>query len=142
MPQDSNSFSKLALSLINVFETREKELNDEKITVNDLVSKVAFFYEKFRTAMDYGTEETIPRRAIERMLKRMLFLDQKPKNIGQDLVRELIWAGYFPNATVPESLINRVSNCIDLYLNLKDKILEKNVLKNEDTNKFILEILS
>lgn len=142
MPQDSNSFSKLALSLINVFETREKELNDEKITVNDLVSKVAFFYEKFRTAMDYGTEETIPRRAMERMLKRMLFLDQKPKNIGEDLVRELIWAGYFPNATVPESLINRVSNCINLYLNLKDKILEKKILRNEDINKFILEILS
>src|SRR3990167_342998 len=112
----SNSFSKLATHLINVFETREKELNDEKITVNDLVSKVAFFYEKFRTAMDYGTEETIPRRAIERMLKRMFFLEQKPKNLAEDLIRELIWAGYFPNATVPESLIDRVSTSISLYL--------------------------
>jgi len=138
----SHSFSKLATHLIDVFETQEKELNDERITVNDLVSKVAYFYEKFRTAMDYGTEETIPRRAIERILKRMLFLNQKPKNVAEDLVRELIWAGYFPNATVPQSLIDRVSASINLYLNLKDRVLERKTLKNEDINEFILEVLS
>ena len=138
----SNSYSKLATHLINVFETREKELNDEKITVNDLVSKVAYFYEKFRTAMDYGTEETIPRRAIERMLKRMLFLEQKPKTLAEDLIRELIWAGYFPNATVPESLIDRVSTSISLYLHLKNSLSKRNTLKKEDINDFILEVLS
>ena len=138
----SNSFSKLAAHLIDVFETQEKELTDEKITVNDLVSKVAYFYEKFRTSMDYGTEETIPRRAIERMLKRMLFLNQKPKNVAGDLVRELIWAGYFPNATVPQSLIDRVSASIDLYLNLKNKVVEKKILKNEAIDEFILEVMS
>lgn len=138
----SNSFSKLSEHLINIFEIREKELNDEKITVNDLVSKVAYFYEKFRTAMDYGTEETILRRAIERILKRMLFLKQNPKSVAENLVRELIWAGYFPNATVSQSLIDKVSASITLYLELKDKILAKRVLKNEDIGQFVLEILS
>jgi hypothetical protein len=136
------SFSKLAGALINIFETRDKELNDEKITVNDLVSKVAFWYEKLRTAMDYGSEETIPRRAIERMLKRMLFLEQDAKLLAKDLVRELIWAGYFPNATVPESIINRVATSINLYLNLKNKVLENKTNLNEDLNEIIIQLLS
>lgn len=137
-----NSFSKLSSHLISVFEMHEKELNDEKITVNDLVSKVAYFYEKFRTAMDYGTEETILRRAIERILKRMLFLKQNPKSASENLIRELIWAGYFPNATVSQSLIDHVSSTITLHLELKEKILERRILKNEDIDEFILDILS
>src|SRR3989338_4001071 len=102
------SFSTLALKLVDVFEKKDSQLNDERIIVNELLSKVASFYEKFRTAMDYGSEETIPRRAIERMLKRMLFLEKDSKALSQDLLRELIWAGYLPNATVPELIIDDV----------------------------------
>ena len=140
MPQ--NSLSSLALRLINVFESKENQLSDEKITVNELLSKVASFYEKFRTAMDYGSEETIPRRAIERMLKRMLFLEGNSKNLADDLVRELIWAGYFPNATVPHTLIKTISDSIDMHLELRKKISEKKILGNDEANEFIIHILS
>lgn len=136
------SLSSLALKLINVFEHKESFLNDERIIVSDLLSKVASFYEKFRTAMDYGSEETIPRRAIERMLKRMLFLDRNSKNLAEDLVRELIWAGYFPNATVPGSIIQSVTNSIDLHLKLGNILIEKKLLGIDATNEFILQILS
>ncbi len=138
----SYSFSNLAISLISVFEIQQNQLNDEKITVNDLLSKIASWYEKFRTAMDYGSEETIPRRAIERMLKRMLFLETNSTSIAKDLVRELIWAGYFPNATVPHSLIEEVGNSIDLHLKLKREIGKQKVLSSDNLNEFILEILS
>ena len=138
----SYSFSNLATSLIKVFEIQQNQLNDEKITVNDLLSKIASWYEKFRTAMDYGSEETIPRRAIERMLKRMLFLETNSKSIAKDLVRELIWAGYFPNATVPHSLIEAVANSIDLHLKLKNEISKQKILSSDNLNEFILQILS
>ncbi|KKP80485.1 MAG: hypothetical protein UR81_C0026G0003 [Candidatus Levybacteria bacterium GW2011_GWB1_35_5] len=138
----SYSFSNLAISLIEVFETQQNQLNDEKITVNDLLSKFASWYEKFRTAMDYGSEETIPRRAIERMLKRMLFLETNSRSIAKGLVRELIWAGYFPNATVPHSLIERVANSIDLHLKLKDEVTKQKVLSSDKLNEFTLQILS
>ena len=140
MPQ--NSLSTLALKLINVFEHKESFLNDERITVSDLLSKVASFYEKFRTAMDYGSEETIPRRAIERMLKRMLFLEGNSKNLAEDLVRELIWAGYFPNATVPHTLIKTISDSIDMHLELRKKISGRKILGNDEANEFIIHILS
>ncbi len=138
----SNSFSNLAFALINVFESKDQTLNDEKVTVNPLVSRVASFYEKFRTAMDYGSEETIPRRAIERILKRMFFLEKKPKQIAQDLVRELIWAGYFPNATVSQSLTDRVASTLDLHIKLKEEISHKKIISSDELNEFILQILS
>ena len=142
MPQDQNFLSPSANVLINIFEQEEKEEDDDKIVVNQLISKVASFYEKFRTAMDYGSEETIPRRAIERMLKRMLFLEKDSKALSQDLLRELIWAGYLPNATVPELIINDVANSITLYLELKDKIAPKKIISREVLNEFILQTLS
>ena len=142
MPQDQNFLSPSANVLINIFEQEEKEKDDDKMVVNALISKVATFYEKFRTAMDYGSEETIPRRAIERMLKRMLFLDKNSKTLAENLVRELVWAGYFPNATVPESIINDVAKTITLYLRLKDKITDKKTFPKDEANNFILDILS
>ena len=77
MPSEPNinSLSALSDELIKKFEKPEITDNDSKISVNILVSKVASWYEKLRTSMDYGNEETILRRAIERILKRRLFLD-------------------------------------------------------------------
>lgn len=137
-----SNLSSSAVALIHVFENKYKDESADKITVNALVSKVAIFYEKFRTAMDYGSEETIPRRAIERILKRRLFLDKNPKSLSQDLVRELIWAGYFPNATVPETIIDEVAKNIELYLELKNKVSEKKSIQKESLNTFIINVLS
>jgi len=137
-----SNLSSSAIALINVFDDKYKDENAEKITVNALVSKVAFFYEKFRTAMDYGSEETIPRRAIERMLKRRLFLDKNPKSLAQDLVRELIWAGYFPNSSVPETIIDEVAKTIELFLELKNKVGDKKTIQKDNLNSFIIDVLS
>ncbi len=137
-----SNLSSSAIALINVFDDKYKDENAEKITVNALVSKVAVFYEKFRTAMDYGSEETIPRRAIERILKRRLFLDKNPKSLAQDLVRELIWAGYFPNDSIPETITDEVAKNIELYLELKNKVGDKKSISKDDLNTFIIDVLS
>ncbi|HUD09591.1 MAG TPA: hypothetical protein VMR77_02220 [Patescibacteria group bacterium] len=142
MPQDNDSFSKLSTALIKTFEPKITADTGNKISVNILVSKVASYYEKLRTAMDYGGEETILRRTIERFLKRMLFLDAVPTSVAEDLVRELIWAGYFADATVPESIVTKVSSSITLYLKLKSEILAKKLLPNVDIHSYILQLLS
>jgi len=144
MPADStsNSFSSMADALIKAFEIKPVTDTEKKITVNILVSKVAAWYEKFRTAMDYGNEETILRRAIERILKRRLFLDEDPKSLAEDLVRELVWAGYFEDSTVPESIILRVASSIKLYLKLKENVLAKRLIPNENVTEAILQLLS
>ncbi len=138
----SENISRSANALINIFENKNKEDGEEKVVVNALISKVATYYEKFRTAMDYGSEETIPRRAIERMLNRMLLLDKNSKRVAEDLVRELVWAGYFPNATVPESIINQVNEDIELFLSLKEKVAGRKIPNRDKMGNFILEVLS
>lgn len=137
-----STFSSFAEKLIAVFEKKQYEEKSDTVTVNALISKVASFYEKFRTSMDYGSEETIPRRAIERMLKRMLILEQDSKVLAQNLIRELIWAGYFPNATVPQSLTEQLAAAIDLHFKLKNSLSSQKTVSNEDLNVFIMQILS
>jgi hypothetical protein len=142
MPSDTDLFSRLAGALIKAFEPKAASDTGNKIMVNILVSKVASYYEKLRTAMDYGGEETILRRTIERSLKRMLFLDAVPTSVAEDLVRELIWAGYFQDSTVPESIITEVASKITLYLKLKDDILSKKLSLKVDIYSYILQLLS
>src|ERR1035437_8061674 len=142
MSSDNDSFSRLAGALIKAFEPEANFDTGNKISVNILVSKVASYYEKLRTAMDYGGEETILRRTIERTLKRMLFLDAVPTSVAEDLVRELIWAGYFADATVPESIVAKVASSITLYLKLKNEVLAKKLLPNIDIYSYIVQLLS
>ncbi|MEK7159990.1 MAG: hypothetical protein AAB702_00730, partial [Patescibacteria group bacterium] len=139
----SNSpFSLLANALIKAFEEKQETTSDKKISVNILVTKVASYYEKLRTSMDYGNEETILRRAIERNLKRRLFLDTDAKSLAHDLVREIIWAGYFKDDSVPESIIKKVSDSIRLHLELKEKVTKLKLTQGIDINEFIIQILS
>lgn len=144
MSSDStfNPFSHLAKALIHSFENKEAANMDKKISVNILVSKVASWYEKLRTSMDYGNEETILRRAIERILKRRLFLDAESKSLAEYLIRELIWAGYFKDDTVPESIIIKVSDSINLHLELKERIAKLKLTPRVDIYEFIVQLLS
>jgi len=143
MASSSNfTLSRMATALVDVFTQEKIENTDKKITVNQLLSKIASWYEKLRTSMDYGDEETIFRKAIERILKRKLFLDANPQAMAQGLVRELIWARYFPDASVPESIINMVSDSIGLHLRLREKLSKEKVLPENKLNEFITQILS
>ncbi|MCL5019072.1 MAG: hypothetical protein M1426_01155 [Patescibacteria group bacterium] len=143
MASSSNfALSQMATALVNVFTEEKIENTDKKITVNQLLSKIASWYEKLRTSMDYGDEETIFRKAIERILKRKLFLDTNPQAMAQGLVRELIWARYFPDASVPESIINMVAQSIALHLRLRERLSKGKALPENKLNEFITQILS
>jgi hypothetical protein len=144
MPTDlkTTAFSERTNALLKAFEVKSVIDGEKKITVNILVSRVASWYEKLRTAMDYGNEETILRRAIERILKRRLFMDADPKSLAEDLVRELLWARYFEDGTLPESLVNQVATSIKLYLRLKNSIIAQKSLQNVNVHELIIQLLS
>ena len=137
----TNTLAKLPNNLINAFEEQNILIHDERISVNLLVSKVASWYEKIRNAMDYGSDETILRRTIERILKRRLFLYSQPKSLAEDLIRELIWGGYFPNDSVPVMAEDMVAKSIDSHLKLKEYLARKKLLTDQ-TNTFIIQLLS
>ena len=82
---------------------------DEKITVHAAVSRFSFFYEKIRNLVDYKDEHLIRKAAILRMLKRLILLENDPRVIAEQLIKELIAARYLENGVLPQSLIDDVS---------------------------------
>lgn len=141
-PKILPSLSPLASLVVAVF-TRQDEVNNErKITVNPFVSKVASAYEKLRNAMEYREEEVVLRATIERILRRRLLLGGTAKTTAEPLIRELIWARYLPDNTVPESAVTRVEEAIDLYLTLRMRVLEKHRIKVGTLNDWIYQLMS
>ncbi|MBI1982534.1 MAG: hypothetical protein HYS68_03065, partial [Candidatus Levybacteria bacterium] len=134
--------SPLARSLISAFEVSEAPTRERKIAVNPVVSKFAAWYEKFRNVMDYREEEVILRAAIERILKRRLLLGGNGKTVAESLVRELVWARYFPNESIPVAMVEKVETKIDLFLELRRKILLKHHIGEITLNEWIYHLLS
>lgn len=139
---NSGELSNLAKIVVSVFEEKEKVSEGKKIVVNVVVSRVASWYEKLRNVMDYREDEVILRASIERILKRRILLGGIGKTIAEPLVRELVWARYFPNESLPESIIPQVEKTIDLHLELRRQLLIKKALGDRTINDWILHMLS
>lgn len=134
--------SRLADYVIKNFEKEQADVNERKISVNPVVAKFASWYEKLRNAMEYRDEEVILRASIERILKRRLLLGGNAQTTAEPLVRELIWARYLPDNQTPESMITKVEQTIDLYLNLRFKVLRRHRFSESTINQWIYHLMS
>lgn len=128
--------------LVSHFDRALDTNSESKVLVNPVVSEVAAWYEKIRNAMDYREDDVILRAAIERILKRRLIWGENGEKMAEPLVRELVWARYFPEASVPESLIDKIAKTITLYFSLRDLIASKHKVNRSKLDEFILQILS
>src|SRR5947209_2467348 len=124
--EQHSSLTPLGVSLIDAYQSKETPNYEPKISVNRFVSEIASWYEKLRNAMDIRDDEIVLRAAIERILKRRLLLGGTGGKISEPLVRELLWAKYFPENSLSESTIQYVSDIIDVYLDLKSRIIKQN----------------
>lgn len=82
---------------------------ETKIKVNEVVSKLAFLYEKIRYTVDFKEEHLLRKNAIERILKMRMVRERRGPEIANNLLRELIRGGYLPNNKVPETKIQSVA---------------------------------
>lgn len=128
--------------LISHFDKDKTYSYDKMISVNPVVSEVASWYEKLRNAMDFRDDDAILRAAIERIIKRRMMFGEAPKNMAEPLVRELVWARYFPEGTVPESISEKVEKTMTLYLLLQDKVNQKHRVNKGVVNQWILHLMS
>jgi len=106
------------------------EAEEAKINVSELISKVAFFYEKIRNYVDYNEEHLYRKNAIARILKRQLVIEGAiARGNGQEISRhiliELIRAGYLPNNKIPETKIEEVANILNKYITLRELSLPR-----------------
>lgn len=132
----------LTQALVSAYDRVYSASDDKTISVNPLVAELATWYEKFRTAIDYREDEVILRSAIERILKRRLILGGSGESVAAPLIRELIWARYFPDASVPESTVVKVASTIDLFLLFEKKVNDKHRLNKGMVNEWIIQLLS
>ncbi|PIR93471.1 hypothetical protein COT99_00610 [Candidatus Falkowbacteria bacterium CG10_big_fil_rev_8_21_14_0_10_43_10] len=106
-------------------EKGEEDESNSKIRVNEIISKMSFFYEKIRNAVDYKEEHLLRKNAIERILRRLLMTGHahEPQEMAKTLIIELIRAGYLANNAVLEEKIGEVAAVIDRFVKLRQLIL-------------------
>ena len=111
-----------------IYIKKNKPENDpsgeSKITVSTMVSRLAFFYEKIRNAVDYEDDHLLRKNAIKRIFKRQIVIEglvkgTKSKELSIHLLTELIQAGYLENNAIPEKKIYEVANILEKYIKLK-----------------------
>jgi len=93
---------------------------EPNVEVSQVLAPVAFFYERVRNAIDYKSEHLLKRNAIERILRRQIWErpGSDPYKIARYLVRELIWARYLKNDSIPKSKLKSISKIIERYLEI------------------------
>ncbi len=129
-----NEITQATKELIAKFTAGQRSLKPREgeatIHVDEVASKVATFYEKIRTIIDWKEEHLMRRVAIMRKLKRR-FLDLEvsnftTENFAEPLLMELIRGGYFSNDKIEESKIAEIQRVIEKYVF---------ILKNNPENK-------
>lgn len=94
-----------------------------RIQVNNTISRLAFFYEKFRNAIDYKEENLLRKNAIARILRRRLVPGADINKVAKHLVYELIRGRYLPNNSVPETKVHEVAHTINNYVLLLHEVI-------------------
>jgi hypothetical protein len=135
-------FSPAVSQLISVYQdyylALQSEVEEATLSVDEIASKVALFYEKIRKIVDWKEEHLVRRSAIERILKRKMISEISgisvvtgfdPQKIAEPLILELIRGGHFPNNKIPRKKIKEVQRALEKYT----FILENNPLsKNQE----------
>lgn len=127
-----NESAKKLFQVIYSEQLKKEEIDDNtpKIRVSSLISRVAFFYEKIRNAVDYDEEHRLRKNAIARILKRQVVIEGVIKDIDGEglsnhLLTELIRGGYLPNDKIPEEKIGEIAALLEKYLYLKNELSDK-----------------
>jgi hypothetical protein len=125
----SENAKKLFKAVYSKQNKKEPSSEEEpKISVSELISKMAFYYEKIRNTVDYQEEYLLRKGAIERILKRQLVIEgmikaSKSEEISKHLLYELIRAGYLPNDKIPERKIGEVAELVEKHIKLRNLVI-------------------
>ena len=146
MTQLSEATQKL-ITEYNIWQQSQKPKEGvSTIHVDEVALKVAAFYEKIRTIVDWKEEHLIRRSAIIRKLKRRflnleLNSSYEKEEIAEPLILELIRGGHFQNDSIEELKIANVKNVINKYIFiLKNSIENKSGKAGLQFYNWLLEI--
>ncbi len=110
-----NKSAQILVSEIILANKYLKGKNKTKTNLRRTSSTLAFAYEKARNAVEYRDEHLIRQSAIERILKRRLFMNQSSDKIASLLIKELTWARYIDDDTDINIKKEKFKNIIEKY---------------------------
>lgn len=125
-PQGSIELSQVSQALLQATKSikpRPKPDDYTKISVSRAVSFFAIAYEKVRNTIEFREEHLMRRAAIERIAKRRLSMNPTGAGEGSNIVRELLWARYFPPDSLSEVDSIEIQAIIDIYINLRTALI-------------------
>ncbi len=132
IPLEINDKGKKLFQIIYSEQTQSgvKEDHTPRIRVSALISRLSFFYEKIRNAIDYDEEHLLRKNAIHRILRRQMIIEgavlqTDARQIAEHLLVELIRGSYLPNNELPETKINEVELKLAKYIKLKEELSVK-----------------
>lgn len=116
--------------LNQILETLTKESKplveaEKTIKVNESVGQAAFYYEKLRNSLDWQDEHLFLKNAIKRTLRRRIYLGMNQRDTAKVLLRDLVWAKYFLNESVPLGYIEEVAAILRKYNYLRSNVVSR-----------------
>ena len=121
-----NAQAKKLFQVVYGEQTKAEDKRDiPRIKVSEMISKLSFYYEKIRNTVDYNEEYLLRKSAIERILRRQIVIEGtiksfKTEEVSENLLVELIRAGYLPNNQIPETKIADTAEIIEKYIKLRN----------------------
>ena len=97
------------------FALKKIESSEETVKTTEAATALAVAYEAARNAVEFRSEHLIRQAAIVRILRRRLILRETSEKVAPLLIRELVWARYLKDDSVPITKITEIENIIDKY---------------------------
>ncbi len=113
--QNLNVYSQSLIRDIQLARVYKQKLHSTLNRSAKRESSIAIAYEKARNAVEYKDEHLIRQSAIERILKRRLFLNQSNEKVASLLIKELVWAKYIDSNLADDGTIDKLKNIIKKY---------------------------
>ncbi len=143
---DSIALSKSTSALLEQFKKIKPPVAPDdlsKISVSQTVTFFALAYERIRNAVEYRDAHLIRRASIERILRRRMSMNPDGTNEGENIVRELLWARYFPNESLGAFHAEQVQKVIDVYKKILDQLLVGQTTKSRIyIRQFLIHMMS
>lgn len=138
----SEEVQKLISSHKQYVESRAPHIAEdtEKIHVDEIASKVATFYEKFRNLIQYHEAHLLRRDTIERILNRRVILRTSDGNFAEAIIKDLIRSGHLPNDSVSVKKIADVQLILDNLLYFLDHGNFANTKSGQDMSEWLIRI--
>lgn len=125
------------------YQYQQIKQNLPTISVDEVASRVAAFYEKVKGIIDWREEHLLRKRAIERSLKRrIIFSKEKKEEMAESLVYELIRGGHFPNESIPEFKIKNVDKILEKYFFILENSPDNTKEEENELQNWLIEIAS